>query len=391
MRPIIVALLELRSYLMDKADLAFGLLLPIAIFALMYGAFGGQTQFRGTAYIVDEDKGAYAERLVSELKGIKSLDVELLSASAATSRLERASILLALYIPDGFSEKLASGQPAELIFRQRGNGGQEGQIVASIVRGLVERLSQEFQVHRQVEAALAGTGTPPAQIEATVDEFLQQERQQPAVTVREEVTGARPEPIYLFLPGIITWFALFAVTLNARALVEERRKGTLERLITTRLTLGQLFLGKFLANWARGFAQMLILLALSYAVFRLFTPLSFAETLVLALVYAATVSALGLVLASIARTESQATWIAVFFTMAMVMLGGTFFEITPGSVMESISRVSLNTYANDAFRVLVAQGGSLGDVVRELAVLVGVAAVALLLSRVLFRVLPGGR
>ena len=203
--------------------------------------------------------------------------------------------------------------------------------------------------------------------------------------------GSSPDPVNQFLPGIITMFVLFAVTLSARAIVEERRKGTLERLLTTRLSVGQLFMGKFLASVSRGFVQTLILLILAYMVFQLFTPLSFVEALVIALIFAAAASALGLVIASIARTEDQATWIAVFFTMAMVMIGGTFFPISEGSVLYTISRVSINTYANSAFNMIIAQGGSLADVGLELGVLAGVMVVGLVLSRILFRVMPGGR
>ena len=186
-------------------------------------------------------------------------------------------------------------------------------------------------------------------------------------------------------------FVLFAITLTARAIVEERKKGTLERLLTTRLSVGQLFMGKFLASISRGFVQTLILLVLAYIVFQFFTPLSFVEALVIALIFAAAASALGLVIASIARTEDQATWIAVFFTMATVMLGGTFFEIAEGSPLYAISKVSINTYANDAFNTIIAQGGSLADVRLELGVLAGVIVVGLVISRIFFRVMPGGR
>ena len=73
----------------------------------------------------------------------------------------------------------------------------------------------------------------------------------------------------------MTMFVLFAVNLTAQALVDERRKGTLERLLATRLKPGELFTGKFLAYMARGFVQTLILLLLAYAVFRIFTPVYF--------------------------------------------------------------------------------------------------------------------
>ena len=391
-RPLLVALREVRTYLQDKADLAFSLLLPIAIFALMYGAFGGESMFHGTAHVVNEDQGGtYSTLLLEQLDELENLDVELLSQSEADSKLERSDLLMVLYIPEGFSDRLTSGEPAPLVFKQRGNGGQEGQIVASIIRGVVEEMNQEFQVHSQVSSTLAGRDIPQDRIEITVQKFLDREREYPIVEIREEVVGSSPDPVNQFLPGIITMFVLFTITLSAQALVDERKKGTLERLLTTRLSVGQLFVGKYLASISRGFVQTFILLALSYMVFQIFTPLSFVEALVIALVFAAAASALGIIIASIARTQDQAVWIAVFFTMVMVMLGGTFFEISEGSVLYAVSKISINTYANDAFKTIIARGGSLGDVGLELGILSGVIVVGLVLSRILFRVMPGGR
>jgi hypothetical protein len=45
-RALIIALREVKTYLQDKGDLAFSLLLPVATFALIYGAFGGQGLFQ---------------------------------------------------------------------------------------------------------------------------------------------------------------------------------------------------------------------------------------------------------------------------------------------------------------------------------------------------------
>ncbi len=391
-KPLLVALWEVRSYLRDKADLAFSLLLPVAIFGLMYGAFGGQSLFHGTLRVVNEDQGgSYSTLLLERLGELDNLDVELLTAEKADIRLERSDLLMALYIPEGFSARLGSGEQAQLVFKQRGNGGEEGQIVASLVRGVVERMEQELQVHSQVGNALEGSSIPPDRVEATVRKFLERDREHPIVGVSEETVGESPDMVRQFLPGVITMFVLFAITLSARALVEERKKGTLERLLTTRLSVGQLFVGKFLANASRGFVQTLILLVLAYAVFQLFTPFTFVECLVVAIVFSAAVSTLGLIIGSVARTEDQAIWTAVFFTMAMVMLAGTFFAIPEGSVLHALSKVSINTHANNAFKAIISRGDSLADLGPELAVLAGVIVAGLPLSRVLFKVMPGGR
>ncbi len=391
-RPLIVALREVRTYLQDKADLAFSLLLPIAVFALMYGAFGGQSTFHGTAHVVNEDQGGtYSTLLLEQLDELENLDIELLSLPEADSKLERFNLLMILHIPKGFSNKLTTGEQAQLVFKQRGNGGEEGQIVASIIRGVAEEMNQELQVQSQVRNALAGGDISQDQLEITVHKFLDREQEHPTVEVEEKTVGTEIDPVTQFFPRIVTMFVLFAITLTARTVVEERKKGTLERLLTTQLSVGQLFVGKFLASISRGFVQTFILLALAYIVFQIFTPLSFAQSLVLALIFAAAASAVGLVIASVVRSEDSATWIAVFFTMATVMLGGTFFEITEGSVVATISKISINTYANDAFNMVIAQGGSLADIGLELAVLGGVAIAGLALSRILFKIAPGGR
>jgi len=390
-RALLVTIRETRAYLHDRGELAFSLLLPIAIFALMYGAFGGESMFHGTAYVVNEDvDGAYSTRLIERLDELDNLDVSLLSWSEASAKLRRSDVLLVVCIPEDFSARLISGWPTQLVFRQRGNGGEEGQIVASLVRGVADEISQEIQVERQVQRALVGKGIGQEKIQTTVQKLLDREREFPIVGVSEETIGTGVDPVYQFLPGIVTMFVLFSITLNARAIVEERRKGTLERLLTTRLRVGELFTGKFLASVSRGLLQTFILLALAYIVFQIFTPVSFIQALVIVLFFAAAGSALGLVIASIVRSEDAASWIAVFFTMAMVMISGTFVPIPEDSILYTISKLSINTHANVALNTVIAEGGSLADVGLELTVLAGVGVVGLILSRILFRVVPGG-
>ena len=386
-----IALREIKSYLQDRGDMAFSLLLPVVTFALIYGAFGGQSLFHGTAYIVNEDNGPFAQSLLNTLEHNSSLTVQILKASDAEAKLGRSDIIFVMFIPAGFSANISAGQPAQITFKQRGNGGQEGQIVSSIENAAISDLNMGFQVQSVVSAALDGTGISTSVIYNTVQQALTQEKSSPSITVSEENIGSSPDPVNEFLPGIITMYVLFAITIGARAFAEEKRKGTLERLLTTRLTPGQLFTGKFLAGMGRGFVQTVILLVLSYAVFHIFTPLSFLEVIGLALVFAATGGAVGMLIASVARTPDSANWIAVFFTMGTVMLGGTFFTLTKGTVIYTLSRFSINTYANQAFKALIAHNGSFSNVGIPFIILACVTVFALLISRRLFSTVSGKR
>ena len=391
MRAIYIALNEVRLYLRDKGDLAFSLLLPIVTVALIYAAFGGETQFQVDAYVVDEDNGLYSNILIDQLEAVDGVDVELLTHSEADAKLDDSDVLLVLFVPEGFSEDLISGEPTQLLFKQRGNAGDEGQIVRSIIQGIVGEMNKEFGVYRQVGEILQDTGISQEQITLTVGNLLEQERTQPLVGITGETLGGSSDFETQFLPGIVTMYVLFAVAMTARVIVEERRKGTLERLLSTRLSVSELFFGKFLANMSRGFVQTLILLVLSYIVFQMFTPLTFIQSLVIALIFTGAASAIGLIIASIARSEEGASWRAIVFSVISFMFGGTFFAIAEVSAFYLLSRISINTYANDAFNTILSEGGSLFDVGNNLIILVGVMVVGLAVSRGLFRIVSGSK
>jgi linearmycin/streptolysin S transport system permease protein len=390
-RALFITWNEVKLYVQDKGDMAFSLLLPVITFALMFGAFGGQTLFKATASIVDEDRGVYSQQLIKQLDAIDGISVDVISAEEADTKLNRSDLLMVLFIPSGFSDALESGGKAELIFKQRGNGGQEGQIIASMIRGIAANIDQVFQIRSAVKTNLEGSNTAENRINVTVQDLLVGQQKAPAVGVNEELTGGSANFVDQFLPGIITMYAMFSLTLVAITIVQERRRGTLERLLTTRLSVGQLFFGKFLSIVGRGVVQTFILLVLSYAVFQIFTPLSFLMALVITIIFCAAVAGLGMIIASVSRTEDAANWIAVVITMFMAMMGGTFFELTQGSVLAKIGAFSLNTYANRALKTIITEGGSLADAWQALAIMAGVAVVGLIISRLIFKAVPGSK
>ena len=384
LRPWHIAVLEVKRFVVDPGRLAFSLALPIILFALMYGAFSEAGQFNGTAHLVDLDEGPMARELIARLERVDGLQVKLHTSAEADQALDRANVLSVAVIPEGFSEGLTAGTPVSITFKQLGSGGQEGQIAASIVQGAALDLAGEAQVHAQVRDALKETALTAAKIDATVASLLDQARESPPVAVKSRTIGGQADPLSRLLPGIMTMFLLFSVTLGATTLVEERRIGTLERLMTTRLSIDQLFIGKFLAGASIAALQALILLALAFIVLQIAGPMVFLETIVFAALIAASVSAAGLVIGSLARTPDQANWIAVFFTMAMTVFAGTFFDVGDSGPLAVISRFTINKYSIDGLAGIVA-GGGLGQQGFEAAVLMGIAVVCLVVARIAFR------
>ncbi|MGH2545137.1 MAG: ABC transporter permease, partial [Ardenticatenaceae bacterium] len=126
LRPLFIAWLEVKRFLADRGDIAFSIALPIALFALMYGVFSGEASFNGTAHIVDLDNGPTSRKLLARLEAVDGLDIELYTLDEADSALDDSSILTAIVIPEGFSKSLQAGEPASLLFKRRGSGGDEG-------------------------------------------------------------------------------------------------------------------------------------------------------------------------------------------------------------------------------------------------------------------------
>lgn len=410
-RPLHIAVLEFRRMLANRGELGFALALPIVLFALMYAAFGSGAGFSATANIVDLDGGAPARELVRQLDALESVTVEEWTEAGADAALDDSDILLAIVIPPGFSQEWAAGGQPRIVFQQRGYGGDEGQVVAGLVQGLAAQLGQAPRLRNLTAAALsadtppggvapgdaASGDTPPgdmidaAAIDAEVGRQLAAARARPPVPVElRRLGGAADDPLLRMLPGVLVMFLMFAVTLGAQALVDERFNGTLERLLTTRLSVNQLFLGKFLAGLLRSAFQVVILLALALALLRVGGVVGFFQSLAFLAATAAAVNAIGLVIAGLARTREQAIWGAVFITMAMTVFGGAFFDVGEQGPLAVAAQFTLSHYAIEAVRQILVDGAGLGQQWPGLGVMAGVTAAGLMLARLLFRRAPGG-
>ena len=388
LRPLYIALLELKRFLVNPGELGFSLALPVVVFALMYGVFGGEASFHATADVVDLDGGVHGRALVDRLDAMDEISVRERTLADADAALERSAILTAIVIPAGFSEALEEGRTASLTFKMRGYGGDTGQIVASIAGGVAVELGAEIQSRRTAREALAGSGA----IDATLDRLFAEARLNPPVGVEVRRLGGSEsvDTLSRLMVGTTVMFLMFAVTLGAQTMVEERRIGTMERLMTTQLGVNQLFLGKFLSGALRAMVQALILLALGFVVLRVGDLADFLQLAAFCALVSATVSAVGLVIGAAARTRDQAAWAAVFFTMSMTIFGGTFFQVADGP-MATVARFTINHYAIESMTGALASGEGLSGQGVGIAVMAGVTLVGLVAARLMFRASEGGR
>ena len=381
-----LARFELRRYLAHRSDLAFGIALPVVLFSLMMVALGPDAKFRGVMHVADLDGGSLASSILERVENADGVAVRRYTRDELADALGRAAISTGFVIPPGFSASVESGAPASIVVKSRGSGSDEGRFVTGIVQGALRAAASEIEL-RRVAGVLVGDPANDARLDEAVRQALAGARTRPPVVVVTESMRVREaSQLDRLLAGIVVMFLLFSGTLGARALIEERRTGTLERLMTTRLSAGELFVGKFLAGIGRVVLQSFVLLGLAFAVLGMAGPVVFLQCLVLAIVVAAAVTAIGLVIAAVARTEEQAAFSAVVLTMFMSVFGGTFLPTSGTGWLDVLARFTLNKYATDAFVGLFGEAATLADQGAELVILGAVAILGLATAGMMFRV-----
>ena len=160
----------------------------------------------------------------------------------------------------------------------------------------------------------------------------------------------------ILVPAYLVTFAYFLVLIVGRLFVSERQQGTMKRLRAAPLSRFQILAGKFLPAYFVSVLQGLFLLLAGRIVFGMsWGP----QPLWLLLVVLATsLSAMGLalVVAALARTESQ---VAVYGTLLVLALSGASGslmgsrELMP-ALMERVSLLTPQAWALDAYRQLLA-------------------------------------
>ncbi|HZO97901.1 MAG TPA: ABC transporter permease [Gaiellaceae bacterium] len=183
--------------------------------------------------------------------------------------------------------------------------------------------------------------------------------------------------------GIFPFTTMFVVT--SIAMLRERTTGTLERLMSLPLAKLDLLLGYGLAFAAVAAVQASVTSAVAFGLLGLDVRGAVWVVVLLAVANAVLGMSLGLFFSAFARTEFQAVQFMPAVVLPQVLLCGL---IVPRArmehVLEGVSYALPLTWAYDALDHAV-RGGAHGAVVRDAAIVAGVAAAALALGATTLR------
>lgn len=376
---LILARKDLLQTVRDKLSFIFILLMPLA-FTLFFGLLFGGGSDRLPLAVNDADGGAAATQLVAALQKSDVVKLTVESAADAEKAVDDGKAAAALLIPKGYSADLAAGRKASLtVVATQGSSGAA--TVASEIRSLAGEQAAVELAARAAAAAIWMTRTFPAGAEqvvvprsaAQVRPVAAAALARPAATVKAvqagTASGEVPTGFVLSSPGMLVNFILFSLTTAGVALVVERRNGTLQRLMTTRVRRWELIAGKAAGMFLLTFVQQILLIGVGQVFFGVDYLRDPAALLLMMVSLSLVASTLGLLLAAVLKSEQALIATTVIVSMSISALSGAWFplEIT-GPAFQFVGHLLPTAWILDGLRGIVVRGFDVADVLPALAV-----------------------
>jgi ABC-2 type transport system permease protein len=369
---LVIAAKELRQRLRDRSAFVIGFLAPFALAAILSMALSqaDDEDFETTFGLVDLDRGEVSGAFAQRLDRLEFARVREVDDEAQAERLaEDGDVQAAFVIPDGFSEALLGGRPAEI----RVIGAPDSQISTLIARSIAEGFAAELNAVQLSVRTVVSRGSPTADLR-TLAERAEQEPFPVSLGTESAQSRVFGSTTY-YAAGMAVFFVFFVVEFGARSLLNEREEGTMARLLAAPIAPAWIVLGKSLAAFVVGLVSVTSLVVAS----GLLLGAEWGDPIgVAALIVAAVVAAMGItaLVSTLAKTSQQASSYASVAAVVLGLLGGTFFPVSQGpGFLALISRIAPHAWLMEGFGDLSGGGTTVVDVLPSVAVVVGFGVV----------------
>lgn len=188
------------------------------------------------------------------------------------------------------------------------------------------------------------------------------------------------------VPAMATMFAFFLVGYLGFAFLAERMYGTWERLRGSPATNAEIMIGKVVPALMLALIQQSLLFGVGIAVFGLRLEGSIVALFAVIVVLCICLTALGVLVATIFKTNQQLNAVVNIGTMTLAGISGAFvpLEVLP-SWARAIAPISPQYWALRGYRSVILDGGGLTDVAVPIAVLLALAAACAIGAMLRFR------
>lgn len=369
---------ELRRFLKDRSNIFFVFVFPLLLVLFIGAQFGGSS---GGSVAVSGVDGDLQDALIATLDA-DDVSVRTLGVDEARELVARGRADVAVVVTQEASAAYGRGEglTVPLVLGNQAQSQATAQRVQSALGGLGLAAGQL--------AALTASGldTEPAEAAlAAADAVVQPARMETSNVseIAQEFAG-----LGQFDYGAASQVLLFVflMTLSgATTLIQSRRLGVTRRTLASPVTTGQTVIGQALGRLAIAATQGIYIMLTTMLLFDVNWGNPLLAFLVVA-VFGLVSAGASMVLGSAIDNDAAASGIGTGVGMVLGALGGTMYplELFPDT-LRTIAHVTPHAWAAEALAKVQRHDSGLVEILPELGVLLGFAAVLLLAGTWLLR------
>ncbi len=194
---------------------------------------------------------------------------------------------------------------------------------------------------------------------------------------------------YNFVPAIMGMLLmLICAMMTSISIVREKERGTMEVLLVSPVRPLMVIIAKAVPYLVLAFVILIVILLMARYVLGVPLAGSLFWIIMVSIIYILLALSLGLLISNVAQTQLVALLLsAMVLLMPVVMLSGMMFPVeSMPQVLQWIAAVVPPRYYIDAMRKLMIMGVGIGDVMKEVVVLIAMTALLLIVALKKFKV-----
>jgi ABC-2 type transport system permease protein len=186
--------------------------------------------------------------------------------------------------------------------------------------------------------------------------------------------------------GLAIMFLLFSLTGASTSLLDENKSRVILRILSAPVSREQILFGKYLYNFSLGCIHLLIMFLAGYVLFHIDIFSNFLNLVFVIIAASLASTAFGMFLASISRTQAQASGLGTLLILTMSAIGGAWFPtfILPPFI-QILSKFSIVYWAMEGFMDVLWRGSGTLEILPYVGILVGIAVIVNIFSIIRFR------
>ncbi len=351
---------NLRETYRDPLALGFLLGFPL-VFMLLFGAiFSGDTSSSYPIGVIDNDGTPLSQAFIDDaLAEVPTLEVSNYDDTVTAMKdLKFGDLTAYVVIPQGFGEQVSQNWE-----------GKEANITLQMTYD-----ESDLMVSEQLISIINAVTRSFARIEIPVTINAN------PIHIETEITYAD-----FMGPGIIVFGILILIPTSARIMVSDKEKGFLSRLLTTPARPLDFISGYSLCLVVIAIIQIIIFITAAWLFGMAIVGSIWLAFLIFFLTSLCSIG-IGMVVASLSKSENQAEPLCWLFSMPLAMLSGCWFsiEMLP-SYLRSIAYAFPYAHTIESARAVLIRGVGLEAISSDVLFLVGWAVVIFAIGVILFR------